>query len=65
MPSFDFKCECGHITTALVKAGVDEYECEKCGKMANKMFSSPTIHFKGDGFYSSKTCCNNKCDDEK
>ena len=65
MPSFDFKCECGHITTALVKAGVDEYECEKCGKMANKMFSSPVVHFKGGGFYVSGDSCKNKCCGDK
>lgn len=55
MPTYEFKCEtCGEVQ--IIHAGIREEVkplCTTCDKPLRKVFTSPAITFKGNGFYST------------
>jgi len=53
MPSYNYKCSCGHLWTELVSfRDSDHVQCPECGNPAPKrMMSAPGLVFKGSGFY--------------
>ncbi len=45
---FEFKCKnCEEVTESIVKSGVEEIECPKCGDKAKKIISTPRFHIRG------------------
>ncbi|HDI60093.1 MAG TPA: zinc ribbon domain-containing protein [Desulfobacteraceae bacterium] len=52
MPMYEFKCECGEVTEALVRMGTEETKCPKCGRKAKKILSNCTFSLKGGGWYA-------------
>lgn len=51
MPTYDYKCEAGHLKE--IKHSMTESPrlyCH-CGKPLRKTMSTPVINFKGEGFY--------------
>lgn len=56
MPAYDFICKnCGHHFEQMMSASdnTDTVTCPNCSAHAHKVFSPPTIIFKGHGFYST------------
>jgi putative FmdB family regulatory protein len=52
MPKYDFKCnECGSVVEHTLAYG-ENYGvvCNQCGGTMQKIFSAPSIHFKGGGW---------------
>jgi putative FmdB family regulatory protein len=43
MPVYEFECQCGKITEALVRMNTEQVECPKCHKMAKKIISPCTF----------------------
>lgn len=57
MPLFKYKCtQCEHEEHKLNKWTVKEIDCEKCGSLSKKAFSSgcAAIKVKGKGAYTNK-----------
>jgi putative FmdB family regulatory protein len=52
MPVYEFECQCGKITEALVRMNTEQVECPKCHKMAKKIISPCTFELKGGGWYA-------------
>lgn len=54
MPAYDYACQtCGsrfekHLS---FKDNLNSVNCPQCGAPAQRLFSAPTIVFKGSGFY--------------
>ena len=55
MPLHEYACEqCGERTEILQKLFDPPYtHCPKCGGKVRKLLSSPSIQFKGSGFYKT------------
>jgi putative FmdB family regulatory protein len=52
MPVYEFECQCGKITEALVRINTEQVECPKCHKMAKKIISPCSFELKGGGWYA-------------
>lgn len=55
MPVYDYDCpKCGN-SFELRKGWHDDMEakCAQCGAVAQKRFASPTVIYKGGGFYTT------------
>lgn len=52
MPVYEFECDCGEITEALVKMNTEKIECPKCQKTAKKIISACSFELKGGGWYA-------------
>jgi len=55
MPLYEYACEkCGERVEILQKFSDPPYShCPKCGGDMRKLISSPSIQFKGSGFYKT------------
>jgi putative FmdB family regulatory protein len=57
MPTYEYKCEDGHLYTEVrgMTEEQKQIECLECGKTLLRVFAgaSPSIQFKGGGFYSN------------
>src|SRR5208282_1879288 len=54
MPIYEFRCSEGHVTEHLVlKPNPPVNLICKCGRIADRIYSAPAIHFKGKGFYNT------------
>lgn len=56
MPLYEYRCpKCGHEAQAIFPAERPRksIRCQGCGKRANRVYSSPAIHFKGSGFHNT------------
>jgi putative FmdB family regulatory protein len=54
MPTYEYKCENGHIFEAIQRMADDPLtECEVCGAPVQRILHSPAVHFKGTGFYTT------------
>lgn len=54
MPLYEYVCECGHRLTVTHTITEDpEITCSNCKGGMRRTFGSPTVSFKGSGFYSS------------
>ena len=53
MPKYEYACKsCGeHIEVVQTFADAALSECPACGGVLRKVFSAPSIAFKGSGFY--------------
>ncbi len=55
MPIYDYRCDhCGHVFSA-VKSFTDEaiMVCPNCGKRPRRLITTPSIVFKGSGWYKT------------
>lgn len=50
MPTFEFKCRHGHAQELLLKSPVKRVACLKCKEWAERVFTMPTVRFRGPGF---------------
>jgi putative FmdB family regulatory protein len=57
MPVYTFRClGCGQTidTTRTIEAVAHlEITCDRCGGEMKRIFSAPSVRFKGPGFYST------------
>lgn len=54
MPTYEYKCDNGHVFEALQSISEDPLEsCEVCGAPARRVLHAPAVHFKGSGFYTT------------
>ena len=55
MPLYEYECkQCDERTEILQKLSDPPYShCPKCGGKVKKLISSPSIQFKGSGFYKT------------
>ena len=54
MPNREFKCPgCKYIFEEIVDFGVESFLCPKCDERALRVFSMPSIIFKGQGWTQS------------
>ncbi len=54
MPIYEYRCDNGHIFEAMQSFSDEPLtECEACGAPVQRVMYAPTIHFKGNGFYST------------
>ena len=56
MPTYDYRCNnCLSLTTITRKAEERDNEvlCSYCGLASTRVYSVPSIQFKGTGFYST------------
>lgn len=55
MPTYDYKCECGHIEEQFHAMSAEPvYTCPKCGKTLVKQIGAGCrVNFKGTGFYAN------------
>ena len=56
MPTYEYRCnECMSLIT--LSRSVDERDnevtCPQCGLQSTRIYNSPSIQFKGTGFYST------------
>ena len=54
MPIYEYRCKkCGKQTEVLMRSSSDKQptRCAECGGRLEKLFSSPAIQFKGEGWY--------------
>lgn len=53
MPIYEYRCgECGQVFEALQRVHDEPLDtCRHCGGPAERMISSPAIHFVGSGWY--------------
>ncbi len=55
MPIYDYRCDhCGHVFSA-VQSFTDEAltVCPNCGKRPRRLITTPSIVFKGSGWYKT------------
>lgn len=56
MPIYDYKCDKAHMTEIKISM-LDETPkstpCSECGKEAKRVFNTPVIEFRGNGFYAN------------
>ena len=58
MKRVDYKCEKGHLFEALLDNLIDiphTASCPECGARATRIYNAPSIHYKGNGFYTTDT----------
>lgn len=55
MPLYEYQCvKCGKRVEILQRSSDKPYtHCPNCGGDMKKLFSSPSIQFKGSGFYKT------------
>ena len=58
MPTYEYKClaeGCGNsvVLSRKVEERDEEVTCDKCGHSSSRIYNSPSIQFKGTGFYST------------
>lgn len=54
MPTYEYRCDNGHVFEALQSMSDDPLEvCEVCGAPCRRLLSPPAIHYKGSGFYTT------------
>ncbi len=54
MPTYEYRCtRCGHQFEAVHAVGETVARCERCRSRVRRVFSPPTLIFKGSGFYST------------
>ena len=54
MPAYDYLCEAGHHYEKREPFGSPPQQpCEECGELARRQFSTPTVVFKGSGWYKT------------
>ena len=54
MPTYEYKCEKGHVFEVVQKMTDDALtSCEKCGASVQRVFHPVAVHFKGSGFYNT------------
>ncbi|MEK6375749.1 MAG: FmdB family zinc ribbon protein [Acidobacteriota bacterium] len=55
MPLYEYQCtQCRERTEILQRTSDPPFtHCPKCGGEVKKLFSSPSIQFKGSGFYKT------------
>lgn len=54
MPTYDYKCGSGHEHTEvrrLTEPAISR--CPECGEELKRVFKTPAVIFKGDGFYTN------------
>jgi len=44
---FEFVCEDGHISEALVEADTRQINCKECAKLAQRIISKPMVKLEG------------------
>ena len=57
MPIYEFECDlCGSIKSVSqsIDAPAPQFSCDSCQIIMMRKWSSPAIHFKGDGWGGSK-----------
>ena len=55
MPTYEYRCrDCGHSFDIVQKMSDDPLtHCPECGGALRKVFTAPSISFKGSGFYAT------------
>jgi len=54
VPTYDYRCESGHRYEKREHFGSPAQQpCERCSKPAQRVLTSPTIVFKGSGWYKT------------
>src|SRR5881398_3439796 len=54
MPSYEYRCENGHLFEVMQKITDDPVtSCEECGAPVSRVFHPIAVHFKGSGFYNT------------
>lgn len=56
MPIYDYKCGEGHMTEIklpMLQETPASTPCSNCGSVAKRVFTTPVVEFKGNGFYST------------
>ena len=54
MPTYEYRCTKGHTFDAFQSISDDPLtKCEVCGSPVERVLHSPSIHFKGSGFYNT------------
>jgi putative FmdB family regulatory protein len=52
MPTYEYRCtRCDHRFEAVHAVGETVDRCERCGGPVRRVFSPPTLIFKGSGFH--------------
>ena len=52
MPVYEFECEKGHVTEAIVKMDTQKIDCQTCRRPAHKILSVCSFELKGGGWYA-------------
>jgi len=54
MPIYEYRCTKGHTFEVIQSMSDDPIKvCEVCGRPVERVLHSPSIHFKGSGFYNT------------
>jgi putative FmdB family regulatory protein len=54
MPVYEYRCTKGHTFEVIQSMSDDPLtKCEVCGSPVERVLHSPSIHFKGSGFYNT------------
>lgn len=54
MPIYTYECVCGQVLDVTHGMFEEvEMDCDSCETTMTRVFSAPTIQFKGSGFYSN------------
>jgi putative FmdB family regulatory protein len=56
MPTYEYqcnKCEVNFDTVRSYRERETEVTCPTCGLVSTRVYSTPSIQFKGTGFYST------------
>jgi putative FmdB family regulatory protein len=56
MPIYEYRCDkCGHEDESIfpIARARKSIRCRGCGGRAIRVYSTPAIHFKGNGFYNT------------
>lgn len=56
MPLYSYKCVKNnhtHNESRKVTEAPQHDECPQCGSLLKRVYSAPSIQFKGDGFYKT------------
>jgi putative FmdB family regulatory protein len=54
MPTYEYKCESGHVFDVMQRMSDDPLStCQQCGAPVQRVFHPVAVHFKGSGFYNT------------
>jgi len=56
MPIYDYKCPTGHMSelkVSILEETPKSTPCSDCGDVAKRVFNTPVVEFKGEGFYAN------------
>ena len=53
MPLYEYQCVCGHTVEAIQHYDSPPIKCPECGKDMERRLGTPSLQFKGSGFYST------------